>query len=80
MLEPNERQLLLDCLRPPDGYALDRAVGTTYSLDLYALLSVPVAFVFRLETDGSFSVDDLVTSAVRSVGDRADALETDVQL
>lgn len=47
MLEPNRRTLLLDCLQPPEGFALDEAIGTTYSLDLYALLSVPVTFVFR---------------------------------
>ena len=41
---------------------------------------VPGAFVFQVETDGSFSVDDLVTSAVRSVGARAEELETAVQL
>jgi len=41
---------------------------------------VPGAFVFSVETDGSFSVDDLVTSAVRSVYDRADELEAAVQL
>ena len=38
------------------------------------------AFVFHVETDGSFSVDELVTSAVRSVQDRADELATAVQL
>ena len=38
------------------------------------------AFVFSVETDGSFSVDDLVESAVRSVHDRADELATAVQL
>ncbi|MFB6174192.1 MAG: DNA-directed RNA polymerase subunit D [Halobacteriales archaeon] len=41
---------------------------------------VPGAFVFHVETDGSFSVDDLVERAVRSVFDRADALEEAVQL
>lgn len=41
---------------------------------------VPGAFVFHVETDGSFSVDDLVTSAVRSIHDRADELESAVQL
>jgi len=46
MLEPQTRQLLLESLRPPDGYILDCAVGTTYSLDLLALLSVPLAFTF----------------------------------
>ncbi len=44
MLELPERELLLDALIPPDGYALDFAVVTTYSLDLVALLTTPVAF------------------------------------
>ncbi len=46
MLDPRERQVLLECLRPPDGYRLDRAVGTSYSLDLIALLTAPLAFTF----------------------------------
>ncbi|MEE9912024.1 MAG: phospholipase D family protein [Deltaproteobacteria bacterium] len=46
MLDPQNRQLLLESLRPPDGYILDCAVGTTFSLDLLALLSVPLAFTF----------------------------------
>ena len=41
MLEPNARLLYLDELRPPEGYSLDRAVATTYSLDLLALLMAP---------------------------------------
>ena len=44
MLEPEDRSLLFDALRPPPGYQLDVAVGTTYSLDLLALATVPVAF------------------------------------
>lgn len=44
MLEPNQRQHLLQALRPPEGYELSFAIGTTYSLDLTALLSVPLAF------------------------------------
>jgi len=44
MLEPLARGLLLQALRPPDGYGLDRAIGTTFSLDLLALLRVPLAF------------------------------------
>lgn len=46
MLEPHDRRQLLDCLRPPEGYSLDAAVGTTYTLDLLALLTAPVAFTF----------------------------------
>jgi hypothetical protein len=43
MLDPEGRHLLLDALRPPPGHELDVAVGTTYTLDLYALLTAPVA-------------------------------------
>jgi DNA-directed RNA polymerase subunit D len=41
---------------------------------------VPNAFVFHVETDGSFPVEDLVLAAVDSIHDRADALEQAVQL
>jgi len=43
MLTPADRRLLLDVLAPPEGYALDHALGTTYTLDLLALLRVPLA-------------------------------------
>lgn len=43
MLAPADRRLLLDVLAPPDGYRLDHALGTTYTLDLLALLRVPLA-------------------------------------
>jgi len=48
-------------LRPPSGYALDRAVGTTFSLDLLALLTAPLAFtVFDWEEeDGRPGADPL---------------------
>jgi len=46
VLAPRDRRLLLETLRPPAGYQLDRAIGTTYSLDLLALLTVPLAFTF----------------------------------
>ena len=52
MLEPGRRRLFLDTLRPPMGYEFDRAVGTTFTLDLMALLSVPLAFTFRDAQDG----------------------------
>lgn len=44
MLDPTDRSLLFESLRPPIGYSLDRAVGTTYSLDLLTLLAAPLAF------------------------------------
>jgi hypothetical protein len=36
----------LNELKPPAGYVLDRAVATTFSLDLLTLLFAPLAMVF----------------------------------
>ena len=47
MLEPGNRRMFLDTLSPPEGYRFDKAVGTTFTLDLMTLLSVPLAFTFR---------------------------------
>lgn len=44
MLDPQERVVLLEALTPPEGFALDQGIGTTYSLDLITLLSTPLAF------------------------------------
>jgi hypothetical protein len=46
MLEPRDRQLMFDALRPPLGYRFDQGIGTTYSMDLVAMLLAPVAFTF----------------------------------
>jgi hypothetical protein len=63
MLEPDRRIVLLDALRPPPGYRLDMAVGTTYSLDLLALMTAPVAFSLfdRANDDGSLREDPIAT-------------------
>lgn len=44
MLQPENRLLLVDALRPPVGYQLDAAMAVTFTLDLRALLTVPAAF------------------------------------
>jgi hypothetical protein len=44
VLEPGQRRLLTEALRPPDGYELDHAIATTFSLDLLALLITPLSF------------------------------------
>jgi hypothetical protein len=75
MLEPEGRHLLLDALRPPPGYGLDRAIGTTYTLDLAALLTAPVAFALidREGTDGAPRVDPVrLLEAVRHNAERID--------
>lgn len=46
MLEPKDRKKFLEHLRPPEGFKLDRAIGTTFSLDLISLLIAPLAMVF----------------------------------
>lgn len=46
MLEPKERTLLLESLRPPEGFRLNAVVATTFSLDLVALLVTPLTFTF----------------------------------
>ena len=73
MLEPGRRRLFLDTLRPPDGYLLDRAIGTTFTLDLMALLSVPLAFTFRdaQNEDGQLATEPLsLLESARRYADR----------
>ena len=77
MLEPDRRLLLLDALRPPPGMSLESAVGTTFSLDLEALLLAPIAFALfdaRLaETGDPERTDPLaVMEAVRRHASRID--------
>jgi hypothetical protein len=61
VLSPADRRLFLEAIRPPPGYALDRAVGTTYSLDLLALLTTPLAFtIFDWEGGDDTEPDALV--------------------
>lgn len=77
MLEPHARQHLLELLRPPSGYVLDEAIGTTFSLDLLALLSAPLAFaLFDWEdSEGRPTADPpadplALLQAVRSYADK----------
>ena len=68
MLKPEQRRLLLDTLRPPEGYRFDRTIGTTFTLDLESLLTVPLAFTFFdwEDADGRPSTDPLaLLEAVR---------------
>lgn len=75
MLEPEGRQFLLDALRPPAGLGLDRAIGTTYTLDLTALLTAPVGFALldREASDGRSTADPVaLLDAVRRNAERID--------
>lgn len=59
MLEPADRALLLESLRPPEGYDVDFAIATTYSLDLLSLLIAPLGFtLFEIEA-GAETIDSI---------------------
>lgn len=51
MLAPDARILAVELLRPPTGYRLDRAVITTYTLDLEALLALPLGVLAHADAD-----------------------------
>lgn len=73
MLEPNQRQQFLQAFRPPEGYDLSFVIGTTYSLDLTALLNIPLAIAqFDWEDqDGRPTADPLaMLEALRRYADR----------
>lgn len=81
-LGPEDRKLLTDALEPPPGMELDRAVTTTYSLDLVALLLVPLTFAAidqRGSEDGTGAEDQNVDpvallESVRRYADRLTVL------
>jgi hypothetical protein len=70
LLPPDGRALLTDVLRPPPGFRLDRAVATTFTLELDNLLTAPLAFAAQAvrDLDGPISVMD----GVRRCADRID--------
>ena len=70
MLAPDNRALLLDALRPPQGFSLDQAVATTFTLDLETALIVPLAFAgFQFEEQP----DPIeVMEALRGMSERLD--------
>jgi hypothetical protein len=73
MLKPSNRTLLLESLRPPTGFELDRCLGTTYSLDLQALLTAPLAFTIfeREDPNGRPNNDPLaLLESMRRYADR----------
>ena len=71
MLSPDDRTLLVDLLAPPDaGFRLERAVATTFTLHLTALLPIPLGLA---GADLSSSTDPLsILQAIRNYRDRID--------
>ena len=72
MLSTDARAIAMDLLRPPPGYRLDRAVLTTYSLDLEALLALPLAVLAHADSSINELLEDplLLIQALREAGDR----------
>jgi len=72
MLSPDARTVATEILRPPPGYRLNRAVMTTYTLDLEVLLALPLALL--AQTDGGVEelLEDplLLLEALREASDR----------
>lgn len=59
MLNPHDRTTLFEALRPPPGFRFDIGVGTSFTLNLEALLTAPIAFaLFDASTEASASTDE----------------------
>ena len=75
MLLPDSRTIAFELIRPPTGYRLDFAVLTTYTLDLEALLVLPLSLLAH--PDGGLEellADPLrLHQAIREAGDRVHA-------
>ena len=75
MLPPDSRTTAFELIRPPSGYRLDFAVLTTYTLDLEALLVLPLSVL--VHPDGGLEellADPLrLHQAIRDAGDRVHA-------
>lgn len=84
MLSLDVRAVAMELLRPPDQHRLDLAVLTTYTLDLEALLALPLAVLSQSDR----SVDELMANpldliaALQEAGDRIHVFvdETGIQI
>ena len=63
MLSPEVRTVAMDLLRPPPGRELDLVVLTTYTLDLEALLAVPLAVLAHADA----GVDQLLEDPLAGI-------------
>jgi len=74
MLAPDTRTLAVDLLKPPKGFSLKQAVLTTYSLDLEALLGLPLAVLAHADGDVRDLLEEplRLLEALRETGERID--------
>lgn len=72
MLNPNNDRLDYgQVLAPPEGYKLDFAIGTTYSLDLDALVGSCIALGLSEDTDSDLMKNPIcLLEALRATGDK----------
>lgn len=72
MLNPNNDRLDYgQVLASPDNYTLDFAIGTTYSLDLDALVGACIALGLSEETDSDLMKNPIcLLEALRATGDK----------
>lgn len=72
MLNPNNDRLDYgQVLAPPDKYRFDFAIGTTYSLDLDALVGACIAIGLSEETDSDLMKNPIcLLEALRATGDK----------
>jgi len=60
-------------LAPPINFELTKAIGTTFSLDLYALLAIPVSLFYSKSMEGDFHLNRYdVLDAIRKSKDVVD--------
>ncbi len=58
-------------LMPPEGFALEKAVGTTYSLDLEALIASLISMGLSVETDSTVAKNDYaIINALQKLGNK----------
>ena len=67
MLEPDSRSLLSELLRPPAGFHLSHAVGTSFTMTLEAALSIPLAFAGAVEVDDEVGILGAVRRATQRI-------------
>ncbi len=75
MFDPDNRSLLLESLRPPNGFKFDRGIATTFTIDFDTALMAPIALAgFSLSDRASEEGPDLlsVTQALEAVTQRLD--------
>ena len=72
MLAPDQRTLMLDALRPPQGYTFDRGIGTSFTLNLMTLLVAPLSLALHDVSNSEEALADPVRllDGVRHYADR----------